>query len=1270
MANPSDDQRTVAHTARAPEPATAAAATVPSLSGVAGLGRPEQVSRVCTHQEERWQCGDRALLEEYLEQLPGLRDDADALLYLVMHEISLRDERGETPLQAEYQKRFPALAEALQREFVLRRAAGIGTRGGDDAATVPPPGQTTGDGESTAGLPRSSVPGYEILGELGRGGMGVVYKARQAGLNRVVALKMVLAAEHAGVEGLARFRIEAEAVAQLQHPHIVQIYEIGEQDGRPFFSLEFVNGGSLEDRMDTGPQPPRWSAEMVEKLARAMQFAHERNIVHRDLKPANILLMPDGTPKITDFGLAKRMDTQGQTQAGDIMGTPSYMAPEQAGSGPEIGPAADVYALGALLYDMLVGRPPFQAATSMDTILQVLGEEPVPPRRLQSKVPRDLETICLRCLEKQPHKRYASAAALADDLQRFLQGEPIQARPAGLGERLLKWVRRRPTLAALVAACIMIAVTLVGGGIWSYSALAAAAKRETARATEAEQATKRAEQALMESRHRLIRNEVETGLGLADSGYLVYSLPWLTHAWLLEREDAGREMNGRIRLGTVLRGCPPLAQVWLHQGPVTDLAFSPDGGRIVTSSQRSARIWDAKTGAELGKPLVHDDVVNRVAFSPNGQYVLTASDDKTARLWATDSGTSRVLNHQGPVVQACFSKDSSRAVTGSEDQTAQVWDVASGKRVGLPLKHDAPVTAVSFSPDGLRVLTGSGNVAQFWDAATGKALGAPLRHEGEVSAVAYSPDGLRVATASSDGARLWDAASGRQLHSLLDKPAAVRLVAFGPDGGRLVTLSRNEARVWDTNTGKPLPFTIAHDSTILDAVFSADGRRLATCGDDNFAMVSDAATGSLLVPRLTHVADPTRIAFSPDGRMVATACEDGLVRLRALDVSPAGLVLPHPAEVKHVFYTSDGKRLLTADKEHGIHVWDAERNVELSRWKSERPLGFVEFTADGRWVAAAQDNGAVRVWETASGAAVSPAMRHDKKIKQLAFSLDGTRLITASADHTARIWDCRSGECLTPPLQHADSVNRVAFSPDGRQVVTASADKTARVWDAASGKPLLPPLTHQDEVYWAAWSADGRRIATASEDRTARVWDARTGQPLTEPLPHPSRCYEVRFSADGRWVITACDDNAARIWDAASGRLAVPALYHLGRINDAVISPHNRWALTVAEDGVARVWEAASGLPLLPKFRHDGPILDAAFSPDGQRVATAGGDRSVRVWQLLPDMRPLEDLRSLSRVMCEADIDATGGIQPLPAPELLRLWGELRRKYPKDFAPR
>jgi tetratricopeptide (TPR) repeat protein len=473
------------------------------------LARAQRLDAVCCRFEDAWSAGGRPRIEDYLSATPEA-DRAALLQELIPLEVYYRRGAGDEPLAAEYQARFPSLDPAWVDQAVApppdcSLPAGAGKE-------PPIPADPDSSGRSAAGAP--AVAGYEILGELGRGAMGVVYRARQVGLNRLVALKMILAGDHAGPQELARFRREAEAVARLRHPHIVQIHEVGEQGGLPYFSLEYVEGGSLAHRLAGAPQPAGQAAQFLETLARAMHHAHQRGIIHRDLKPANILLAGDGVggggvvedndagappathhspltthqPKITDFGLAKRLDVAGgQTQSGAVVGTPSYMAPEQAlGQSQAIGPATDVYALGAILYELLTGRPPFRAATVLDTLEQVRGQDPVPPRGLQPKVPRDLETICLKCLSKASERRYPTAEELADDLHRWLAGEPIRARPVGKMERAWRWCRRNPLVAGLTAVVIL----LLAAATSTTAALAILAERKAA---DTEEALKREE---------------------------------------------------------------------------------------------------------------------------------------------------------------------------------------------------------------------------------------------------------------------------------------------------------------------------------------------------------------------------------------------------------------------------------------------------------------------------------------------------------------------------------------------------------------------------------------------------------------------------------------------------------------------------------------------------------------------------------------------------------------------------------------------------------
>jgi tetratricopeptide (TPR) repeat protein len=499
------------------------------LATLADLPAPmaRAVEKTCTQFEESWAAGRRPSLEECLSKaLPESR--GVLLAELLRVELAYRIGAGERPELAEYLGRLPqysGLVEVLYTKALAGASAALSTRPpssasqssqartpdiagntpwvfsaspqfGQEPGAVPPTQGPEGRPPIDEAVSSVAVPGYEMLEVLGKGGMGVVYKARQVSLGRLVALKMILHGGHAGREERRRFRAEAEAVARLQHPNIVQVYEVGESQGLPYFSLEYCGGGSLADRLDGTPWQASPAAELVQKLSRAMVAAHAAGIVHRDLKPANVLLTADGTPKVTDFGLAKRLDQEGRTQTGAIVGTPSYMAPEQASGEKSVGPGADVYALGAILYELLTGRPPFKAATPLDTVQQVVHDEPVPVRRLQPKVPRDLQTVCHKCLEKDPRKRFSSAEALAEDLRRFGAGEPVAARPVGTVGRVARWARRRPAVAALLGLVALLAIGGVGGILWAYGETVREKKRTEGALAAESQARQRTRAAL------------------------------------------------------------------------------------------------------------------------------------------------------------------------------------------------------------------------------------------------------------------------------------------------------------------------------------------------------------------------------------------------------------------------------------------------------------------------------------------------------------------------------------------------------------------------------------------------------------------------------------------------------------------------------------------------------------------------------------------------------------------------------------------------------
>jgi WD40 repeat protein/tRNA A-37 threonylcarbamoyl transferase component Bud32 len=1123
--------------------------------------------------------------------------------------------------------------------------------------------QTVSGEESVASCRGTAVPGYEILGELGRGGMGVVYKARQQSLDRIVALKMILAGAHAGPTQRARFRGEAEAAARLQHPHIVQVHDVGEHDRCPFFSLEFIDGRCLHDVVGEYRQPAK-AAGLVEQLARAVAYAHQQGIIHRDLKPANILLTKDGLPKITDFGLAKRLDDeQERTRSGDILGTPAYMSPEQAaGNIKQLGPATDVYALGVILYELLTGRPPFQGATTWDVINQLLTQEPLPPSVHRPGLPRDLETICVKCLQNVPAKRYVSAQALADDLRRFLEGRPIEARPVGWTERTAKWVRRRPAVAALIGvSAAALGALSVGGWVASLKLY------HHQQALEAQ---------VKENRQALIRLNVAQGKNLLDGENGFAALVWFARALSLE-EDEARQAIHRVRFAAVLLECPRLAQLWFHQDTVNDVAFSPDGRWVLTASaDHTARVWDVRTGQpRFDNYLQHDHFIVRASFSADGRRIVTASDDKTAKVW--DAATGRLIatlrGHSGPVQDARFSPDGAQVVTGSDDKTARLWSSDTGNPIGDPLPHEGAIVRAWFRPDGRQVLTASSDgSARLWQMGSSAAVSAArLRHEGPLMDACFDREGKQVATASADGtARLWDATTGAPLSDPLRHQGPVLSVAFRPDGRQLATASLAAVQFWDARTGQATGVVLRHYSAVNRVAFSPDGTRVATASDDNYTLVWDASTGRPLTPPLIHIGSVHQVCFSPDGQRLATAA----LVARIYELSPGTPpvpVLKHDAPVWRASFSPDGDRVLTASADQTARVWEARTGKELAVLRGHtQPVFDAAFSPDGRRIVTASGDATARIWAADTFRPITTLQGHAAPVRRVAFSADGGRVVTASDDASARIWDAADGAQLAVLSRHTGAVLDVQFSPAGRSLATASADGTVQQWDADSGRPLARGMPHDRRVPRIAFSPDGRRLAMACFTGTAQVWDTDGGRwepTLTASLRHGGPVLDISFSADGTRVLTCGEDNTARIWSAENGEQQVPAMRHNGTIVVTRFSADGSRVATASADDTGRVWDAATGEPLTPPLRHQswGRVTDIAFNPAGDRVLTASLDGTVQLWKLSALDWPPDDLQQLAELLGGHRIGADGGsLVPLDAPALRLRWDYLRSRHP------
>jgi WD40 repeat protein len=1061
-----------------------------------------------------------------------------------------------------------------------------------------------------------SVPGYQIEAVLGRGGMGVVYKARHLALKRTVALKMVLAGGHASPEELARFRIEAEAVARLQHPNIVQIHEVGEADGLPYCALEFVEGGNLARKIAGQPMPARVAAQLVEAVARAMQLAHSRNVVHRDLKPANVLLATDGTPKISDFGLARQTDSDsGETQSGAVMGTPSYMAPEQAsGRAHEAGPAADIYALGAILYECLTGRPPFKGQTPVETLDQVRTQEPVPPSQRQAGVPRDLETICLKCLRKEPEKRYASAAELADDLVRYQHGEPIRARPVGGMERCVKWVKRNPVVAG---AALAVLLALVGGltvSLLKYREAEAARLAEADRVKERDAALDKADAALEESNYQLDSSNFLLAVAAYNNREVYQARLRLDR---IQAKHRGWEWHYLRRQAT-----GGIFTLFGHTRAVSSVAFSPDGTRIVTGSiDQTAKVWDARTGTPQLELKGHTHWLMSVAFSPDGTRIVTGGFDQTAKVWDARTGTPQLelKGHTGSVQGVAFSPDGTRLVTGSRDQTAKVWDARTGKPQ-LELKgHTGWVNGVAFSPDGTRLVTGSNDqTAKVWDARTGTPLLELKGHTSAVIKVAFSPDGTRLVTGSYDRtAKVWDARIGTPQLELKGHTGDVASVAFSPDGTRILTGSWDQtARVWDARTGTPQLELKGHTDAVNSVAFSPDGTRIVTGSYDHTAKVWDARIGTPQLELKGHTGEVSRVAFSPDGTRLVTGSYDQTARVWDARTGTLQLELKgHTSAVSSVAFSPDGTRILTGSHDGTAKVWDARTGTPQLELKGHtNQVWSVAFSPDGTRIVTGSLDQTAKVWDAQTGKPQLELKGYTAGVRSVAFSPDGTRIATGSNDPTARVWDARTG---TPQLElkgHTNQVWSVAFSPDGTRILTGSLDQTAKVWDARTGTPQLELKGHTSAVMSVAFSPDGTRIVTGSGDQTAKVWDARTGTPQLELKGHTYQVWSVAFSPDGTRIVTGSLDQTAKVWNARTDTHQLELKGHKGWVISMAFSPGGTRLVTGSHDGTARVWDARTGTPQLELKGHELWVNSVAFSPDGTRIVTGGDDGTAKVW--------------------------------------------------------
>ncbi len=1026
----------------------------------------------------------------------------------------------------------------------------------DDATTESP---ADGVGRIAALAPGAGLrefAGYENLGVLGVGGMGVVYRARQVALNRIVAIKTLRKQEMAASQDLERFRFEAEIVAQFQHPNIVQLYHIGEHEGQPFLAFEYVEGGSLAKKIDGKPQPWRNAAAIVETLARAVHAAHLRGVIHRDLTPNNVLLAADDTPRIADFGLAQMQERSG-IGAESIAGTASYMAPEQAWGdvpGKAIGPTTDVYGLGAILYELLCGRPPFKASTSQKTLLMVYQDPPMPPREIVPGIPRDLEAICLRCLEKDPSRRFPSAEALADDLHRLLGGEPIKSRPVGPGERLWLWSRRNPVISLLVAALVFLIAASLGLGANKMLADARAATSE---------------------RHRqeaLYRNQV-----------LVAG-----HAW--ESEDAGRAAKVLEACSPQLRSlewyllysrCQGQQNILPWSGSaIGHIAFTPSGRGLAVCEQVDAvRLIDVASGKVVHELRGHDFRISPPRFSPDGK-------------WLASVGMS------------------------GEGYWIRVWDVDSGEEVQKMGPVQGMGAAVGFSPDGTEIISLALDnksratistvpiIVETWDRASGQKLMSvtgPATDEPYVMPHAnaeISPDGRLFAWTPSDptppGTRhrheiqICETESGRVRHTLTHpvKTMGARLL-FSPDSRRLVTFGDDgNAIFWDVTSGKLIRTMTGHSDSILAAAFSPDGKTLATGGLDFRILLWNLETGA--EPRILrgHAAGVRALAFDPSGQVLASADVDNTIATWNLTAA-AVPTLKERAAVTGLGFSTKQNALVFSNVAGALRVWDFSE-PESSKKVDGDCLTFA-FSDDQSQLALISPDGQLRI-STATGAgpltfeeiAGLPALtnrgaspivfspdgsllaclvgdgsrvllldiatkrpRHTfaiprGKATSLAFRSDGKMLAAGTDSKVVLLWDPTSGKSIGR-LEAMFPVRDLAFRPDSDDLAVIGAQNDfVQFWSSRSQAAGLRIDGHKSQVTCLTFTYDGRRLITGSADRTVRVWDTETGQELLALTDSKQDVMKVAVDADGKRLAAAAGSDVLTgeilLWDGSDSK--------------------------------------------------------------------------------------------------------------------------------------
>ena len=978
---------------------------------------------------------------------------------------------------------------------------------------------------------------YELLRELGRGGMGIVYEALQLSLNRRVALKMVLPARLASPTDVARFRLEAEAVASLDHAGVLPIYDIGAHQGQHFFTMKLVEGGSLADHIARSSAPNsqplnlRASVLLVAQISRAVHYAHQRGIQHRDLKPGNILVDAGRRAYVSDFGLAKFMDRESSlTLSTTLMGTPCYMSPEQAtGQTRQITTATDIYSLGAILFELLTGRPPFQGPTALETMRRLTEEEPVSPHSLNPNVDRDLATICLKCLNKEAGKRYVSAEALADDLDRWLQGEPISARPASPAERAWRWCRREPAVAGALGLLVLAILSGLAGVAAQWRRAEGLARAE--------------------SQHRQLAEENEKRVRLA-----LYAADMSVAAQALARGDLGmarRTLEAhRPQPGTDdLRGFEwrylwgksrgdQLATWKAHDWIITCVAFSPDGQRFASGAQDSRiKIWDTASHKLLATLTSDRGAVWSVAFTSDNR-LFSAGTDGQVRFWDEAKG---VATATFPGNMAALSQSNSILATAQSSPFAwepagpiTVWNYQTGQKL---LELAEPGRRVSLSSDG-RVLAVASpqHGIKLWDVASGKCL-RTLETTDSVWSMAFSPQGSQLAAAGwGNGVLVWDLTQDSPPETLPGHTLNAWWVVFSPDGKTVAATGSDQSiRLWENRTWRPQATLRGHGSEVWCAAFHPTGALLVTGGKDQSLAIWQAGPKSK-EERIEN-SEWRRPVLSPDGRWVVAFAQHENVPQPVLWTVGARQRVAAIAADAVLCFSRDGRSVVCLNEATGaLDFWGVAerqilRSIPLASAKPGLSLAFSGYSSDLETFFGIERNGKISVWNLSTGALVGRAYGPPPPLRSAALASGGRFLaLSVERENEIRLFNMTTGT-ERKLAGHRDFVSGLAFAPDGQTLASGSMDATIKFWDLAAGRETGTLTGHMQEASDLAYSPDGRTLVSVEHKQLVKWWHVATRREIAT-LAFPGIAHALQFSMDGSVLAVATSDQELQLFKA------------------------------------------------------------------------------------------------------------------------------------------